>query len=423
MKSDTPKKYRLVELRAQNIKKLQAVAIKIDRSLFKITGKNEAGKSSVLDAVVMAIAGKDAFPAEPIRKGEDTAEIFLDFCDLKLTRKIWRREGGGFDHSVSLDFSDGKRPKEKQHVLDALRGSPIADDPIAFSRLKPKARYDMLRQLVADFNFAEEAAKRLQLFEDRRDIGRDFDKAKAAAESIIVPVDAPLVPVDVTELATQLNEAMQANALIDKRAQRREDAAEELEAMKDELDGLRAKVADLEGKIAAREEMIAQAEPLPEKANTDVISARIAGISALNNAAQKRLEKMQREAERDSFSEKYDSLSVQIKAIDDAKAQAIENAKFPVEGLTFGDDDILLDGLPFDQASTARKIRVSTSLLMAMKPDLRVLLVREGSLLDSDARAALEEQAKANDFVVLMECVGEGVDEGGVLIEDGQVAQ
>lgn len=423
MKSDTPKKYRLVELRAQNIKKLQAVAIKIDRSLFKITGKNEAGKSSVLDAVVMAIAGKDAFPAEPIRKGEDSAEIFLDFCDLKLTRKIWRREGGGFDHSVSLDFSDGKRPKEKQHVLDALRGSPIADDPIAFSRLKPKARYDMLRQLVPDFNFSEEAAKRLQLFEDRRDIGRDFDKAKAAAESIIVPVDAPLVPVDVTELATQLNEAMQANALIDKRAQRREDAAEELEAMKDELDGLRAKVADLEGKIAAREEMIAQAEPLPEKANTDVISARIAGISALNNAAQKRLEKMQREAERDSFSEKYDSLSVQIKAIDDAKAKAIENAKFPVEGLTFGDDDILLDGLPFDQASTARKIRVSTSLLMAMKPDLRVLLVREGSLLDSDARAALEEQAKANDFVVLMECVGEGADEGGVLIEDGQVAQ
>jgi hypothetical protein len=91
-----------------------------------------------------------------------------------------------------------------------------------------------------------------------------------------------------------------------------------------------------------------------------------------------------------------------------------------VKELTFGDNDILLDGLPFSQASTARKIRVSTALLMALKPELRVLLVREGSLLDDEARAALEADAREHDFVVLMECVGAG-DGSGIVIEDGEV--
>jgi uncharacterized protein YbaA (DUF1428 family) len=45
-----------------------------------------------------------------------------------------------------------------------------------------------------------------------------------------------------------------------------------------------------------------------------------------------------------------------------------------------------------------------------------------GSLLDDDAREALEADAKEHGFVVLMECVGDDVDGGGVVIENGEVA-
>lgn len=422
MKADTPKAYRLVELRAENVKKLKAVAVKIDGSLFKVTGRNEQGKSSLLDAVAMAIAGKDAFPTEPIRKGEDTAEIFLDFGDLKLTRRIWRKDGGGFGQDVTLDFADGKRPKDKQHVLDALRGSPIADDPIAFARLKPKERYDLLKNLIQDFDFEEQAEVRKELFDDRTAIGRDFDKAKGAAESVVVPPNAPLAPVDVADLSALFLQVTEANALIDKRMVRREDAADELEEMKDKADSMRAALAELEGRIGTMEVQITNAEPMPEKVDTATIEQQIRDAETINAGARKRVEKQQRQAEAEALGKKYDDLSQRIAAIDKAKAEAIEQAKLPIEGLTFGDNDILLDGLPFDQASTARKIRVSTALLMALKPDLRVLLVREGSLLDKDARAALEADAKEHDFVVLMECVSEEVGAGGVVIENGEVA-
>jgi predicted ATP-dependent endonuclease of OLD family len=418
MKADTPKTYRLVEMRAENFKKLKAVAVKIDGTVFKVSGRNEQGKSSLLDAVAAAIGGKDAFPAEPVRKGQN--KIFLDFGGLKLTRRIWNKDGGGIGHDLVLEYSDGKRPKEKQNVLDTLRGSPIADDPIAFARLKPKERYDLLKQLVPDFDFEDHAQQRQDLFDERTQVGREFYRAKGAADSIVIPPNAPLKLVDVTELAAAMRAAAESNSDIDRRAARREGFVDELEAMRDRADQMAAALKALQQEIAAREAKLKDAEQLPSKINTLEIEQQIMDAERLNAAARKRADRVAKDAEASALETKYESLSQRIKAMDAAKAAAIEGAKLPVRELTFGDSDILLDGLPFDQASTARKIRVSTALLMALKPQLRVLLVREGSLLDEDARAALEADAKANDFVVLMECVGAG-DGSGIVIENGEV--
>jgi len=160
MKADVTREYSLVELRATNFLKLKAVRITPDGGIFKITGRNEQGKSAVLTVVEAGLGGRKAFPKEPIRQGESEATIDLDFGGLQLKRRFTRKDGGGFSDTLTLQYADGKRPKEPQHVLDTLRGSPIADDPIAFSRLKPKERYDLLRQLVPGFDFDEHAEKR-----------------------------------------------------------------------------------------------------------------------------------------------------------------------------------------------------------------------------------------------------------------------
>lgn len=420
MKADAPKTYRLVEVRADNFQILKAVAVKVDGTVMKINGRNEQGKSSLLGAVAAALGGKEAFPEKPVRAGEESGEIFLDFGGLKLTRKFWNKEGGGFSQSLRLEYADGKRPKEPQSVLDTLRGSSIADDPIAFSRLKPKERYDLLKGLVVGFDFEDAAERRANLVEDRTIVGRDFDKAKGAAESIVVPDGALAAPVDVSELANKLQEALQANALIDRRAEGREQVADELEAARDRADRMAAELKQLNDSIAEMAAKIDNAEDLPAKVDVEILQQQLANVEVTNAAARKRAEKQVKVAEVLQLDEKYEALTTAIEALDKTKAEAIEGAKLPVKGLSFGDNDILLDGLPFDQASTARKIRVSTALLMAMKPDLRVLLVREGSLLDEEARAALEADAKAHDFVVLMECVGAG-DGSGIVIEQGEI--
>lgn len=424
MKADVPMNYRLVEIQASNVKALKAVAIKVDgKPVFKISGRNGQGKSSVLDAVAMAIAGPAAFPDKPIRAGESEASILLDFNDLKLTRKIFAKEDGkGVTHTLKLEFRDGRRLKEKQTALDALRGSPIADDPLRFAMLKPRERYDLLKQLVPNFDFEENAAARAELFEERTQVGRERDRAVGVAASITVPADAPLLPIDVAATTSELLTAQQFNRALDQQRQAREEMADEIDAMRDELETLAARIRELNTAIAEKKAHLHSLKPLEQPMDVAAIEERLRSAETHNAAARRRQEKEQREAEATALAQRYESMTEQINELDKQKAGAIAAAQLPIPQLTFGDGDILLDGLPFDQASTARKIRVSTALLMAMKPELRVLLVREGSLLDDDAREALEADAKEHGFVVLMECVGDDVAGGGVVIENGEIA-
>ena len=93
----------------------------------------------------------------------------------------------------------------------------------------------------------------------------------------------------------------------------------------------------------------------------------------------------------------------------------------PVPGVAFDDGAVLLDGLPFDQASDAQQLRASIAIASAMNPKLRVIRVRDGSLLDKDSMALLAEFAETNDMQVWIETVQSGRP-GAIVIEDGMVA-
>ena len=61
-------------------------------------------------------------------------------------------------------------------------------------------------------------------------------------------------------------------------------------------------------------------------------------------------------------------------------------------------------------------------MALALKPDLRVLLIRDGSLLDEDSLRMVAEMADRADAQVWVERVGDA-DEGAIIIEDGQVRE
>jgi hypothetical protein len=103
-----------------------------------------------------------------------------------------------------------------------------------------------------------------------------------------------------------------------------------------------------------------------------------------------------------------------------AKTDAIAGAKMPVDGLSFGDGMVMFNGFPLDQASAAEKLRVSFAVAMAMNPKLRVVLIRDGSLLDEDSMALVEQMADAHDYQVFVEIVRKD-SPVGVVIEDGEV--
>jgi hypothetical protein len=111
-------------------------------------------------------------------------------------------------------------------------------------------------------------------------------------------------------------------------------------------------------------------------------------------------------------------------AIEQHRAKAAEltaSAKYPVPGLGFHDEEVTYNGLPFKQASNAEQIKVSIAMGMAGNPKIRVMRIKDGSLLDDDSLAVVENMAVEHDFQVFMEIVDVS-GKMGVYLVDGEIA-
>ena len=93
----------------------------------------------------------------------------------------------------------------------------------------------------------------------------------------------------------------------------------------------------------------------------------------------------------------------------------------PVAGLSLGNGIVMLDGLPLEQASDAQQLRLSVAVAMSANPKLRVIRIRDGSLLDEDGMALLAEMAKDREYQVWIEKV-DSTGSVGVVMVDGEVA-
>ena len=424
---------KIVQLEAENVKRLRAVTIRPDGNLVEITGRNGQGKSSVLDAIWWALAGTTHIQAVPIRKGENEARIRLDLGDIKVVRTFKKREDETFGTTLVVESTEGARYPSPQRMLDALLGA-LSFDPLAFTRMDGKAQLEAMRRFVPGVDFeAIEAANKAD-FDKRTDVNRQAKQLRAQAAGIVVPQDLPAERVDDAALVDELTQAGEQNADLERRKARREEAAREVRTLTDhataartEAQQLRQRADSLDEEAEQHEatadtlnEKIRTAPALPEPIDTAALRERIAAASRLNVAFEQRDRRTSIEREAANVEAQSTALTT---AIDDRKAKmqaAVAAAEMPVAGLTFGADEILLGGVPFEQASSAEQLRTSVAIAMAANPKLRVIRVQDGSLLDEEAMAILGEMAAEADYQVWIERVGVS-GTVGIVIEDGAI--
>ncbi len=425
---------KIVSLVAENVKKLTAVSITPHGNVVQITGRNGSGKTSCLNSIWWALAGAGNVQSAPIRKGQDRATIKLDMGEVVVTRTFTRQEDGTARTTITVENADGARFPSPQRMLDSLLGS-LTFDPLAFARMKPKDQFDALKGFVPGVDFAQLEGLNRADFDKRTAINRRAKELHAQAAAIAIPETVPAEKVDESALVDEMAAVGEHNAQIELRKDRRtavakeandldasaaidreraESLRKEADALDEAAEGKRAKATDLRRKLD-------QAEPLPEPKDAAAIRARLDAakrVNALVDQAARReaLLADARKAEADAK-----ALTAAMEARDKAKLDAIAAAKLPVDGLGFGDEAITLNGLPFDQASDAEQLRTSVAVAMAANPRLRVILVRDGSLLDDDGWRLLAEMADANDCQVWAESV-DSSGKVGIVLEDGHVA-
>lgn len=401
---------KIIELRAENVKRLRAVDITPDGTLQIVGGRNAQGKSSVLDAIWLALGGGRAAKETtlPIRDGESQASVTVDLGDLVVTR-TWTLKGT----TLRVASKDGAAYGSPQRMLDELVGR-LSFDPLEFTRLTAREQRDALLDLVdigVDLDSLD--AERQRLFDQRTEIGR---RGKAIGD-VQVDENLPAEETSAGTLIAQIRAAEDHNRQV---AEWREQAT----VSERRCDELTRQIADLQATLQRMDEdRVTAKEWLKSHSEHDTsgLEARLATVEETNAQIRANNQARLQRRSKEDLRRSYEEITQDIAGIDERKATALAAAQFPVDGLGFDEGGVTYQGVPFAQASSAEQIRVSLAMAMALNPKLRVLRIKDGSLLDEDTLQAIRQQVAGADFQLWMERVGDA-DEGAVIIEDGEIA-
>lgn len=467
---------KIISLQAENVKRLVAVEIKPDGNLVELTGKNGQGKTSVLDSIWWALAGADHIQVAPIRKGAKSARIRLDLGEIIVTRTFHRsldtdgKDVGEYTSKLAVETQKGARFTSPQKMLDSFFGE-LSFDPLAFARMEPKDQFGALKRFVPAVNFEDIAKADKADRERRKEIGRLADQERAAALAIEVPEGTPAEETDEDAILTEMHEASKENTDLERRKTNRADATTKIanlrklresstadvetyalvrmERCNERVDQWLAEIERLKGLIESEKEQaradinaqsdqiavaalnaeteadeleqaIEKAGPLPEPKNLDEIRDRLRVARTTNADVRKLVDRNKHVSTAERLDGEYEQMTAQIQKRQADKLAAIAAAKIPVPGIEFGDGEVLLNGVPFEQASDAEQLTASVRIAMALNPQLRVIRIRDGSLLDIDAMKLLAEMADKHDMQVWIERV-DGSGKVGFVLEDGHV--
>lgn len=425
---------KIIQLTAENVKKLTAVEIRPDGNVVQITGKNGQGKTSVLDAIWWALSGTENVQSKPIRNGAENARIELQLGSGEKVELVVERKFTDKASYLNVKTADGAKYPSPQKLLDDLLGA-LTFDPLQFMRETSKGQFEILRGMVKlDIDPDEIDKQNKADYDERTLINREAKAKRAQADAIDIPSGLPEERVDEAKLLDSIQAGADVNASIEKMKGEAQRVAGKIQSLRDNAKSLRADAAELrleaDGKDARADEVEAEAETLeaefmnseapPDPVDLSKLREDLENAQLVNEAIEARERKAALAKEAKSLEDQSNKLTKAIEARNAAKQKAIEKADMPVEGLSFGDGAVIFNEVPLDQASDAEQLMISTAIAAALNPKLRVLRIRDGSLLDEDAMKRLADFAEERDFQIWIERVdGSGV--VGVVMEDGHV--
>jgi DNA repair exonuclease SbcCD ATPase subunit len=435
---------------AENFKKIRVVEITPKGKVIQITGKNGQGKTSVLDAIWAALEGAKAIPEKPVRKGAAQARIKLDLGDLVVTRTI----APGGTHALIVENKAGVKLSSPQGVLDKMLGD-LSFDPCAFIEMKPKQQIEELRK-VAKIEFDVDAAATANKadYDERTVVNRDLERLKVEVASITVQEGLPKEKIDEAAIQNELAEVDRVNAAareaerakaqkwanvqdlrrlqsetqqeIDRRTVQQDEIEKQIEQLKQQWKAGEQELIKLEsakhecGKSIEAAELECEAMPTPAFVEVAAVSAKLQQAQLANREIAKRAHRDDLQAQLNEKRRQADQLTRNIEDREEKKRMAVQQAKMPIEGLTFDEEQVLYHGIPLEQLGEGEQIRISASIAMAANPELRVIRIMRGESMDEDALAILAMMAEQHDFQIWMARV-DSSGKVGIIMEDGSV--
>lgn len=412
------------ELESENFKKLN-VSLAINGRSVTVTGKNESGKSSFIDAIFKTLTGEKV-KGSPVQLGKNTAK-----------NKVLIRKDNGETITVEKTFSDGKTSltvklngsqnvKSPQTFLDTTLGQ-ISFDPLVFVNKTPLEQKRFLMDLL-NIDLDEFEERKRKLLDELQQINNDLTTVSGELESLPL-LDKKYEFIDSSEAVKEnekINLLKVESARIDNLISQSNIRLETLNKQNSEYE---IQIRDLRMKIDANTKSIKDGTAYLLKLNKDKdkivipessdLETQIKEINKNNEYYRTQQDRIAKQREFESIETMKVDMLGKIKAIEKERNKKLSEIEMPVKGLEFIDTGLSYNGLSLteDNISTSRIIEIGIRIAIAMNPNLRIMQIKDGSLLDKDMLKTIKDICKDKDYQLFIEKVSDEKELGFIIDE------
>ena len=443
------------KLQLLNFQVIENFEAEFDGNVYFVTGDNELGKSTLLKAIGALLTG-------------NRDEVLRNGASKGFAKMIVGDDGEEYD--VQLSFTENN-PRGTLTIKQKSTGMQTNNvtmlqrifgyqdfDAVEFSRWSETAEGRRKQIAVVKSLLPEAVRNRIseideavaELKTERTIVNRDVKTATALRDTAnvgLTPEDKAkyVNPIDVTELvekaktnAQLIEKAKTVRSMLAQREQQlanipnhianAEDALKQAQktarkmvedaekAYNETIAKLTEEKADCERRKANAEEWLKKYEANnPEKENAEDTLARVQEHNAMCEKVRKYNE---RQSELMAAKAKAEKMDADIAKLADERAALIANAELPIDGLTFTEDGLELNGVPFvpGKVSDSQTMEIAAKLVIASNPKVKVFRIARGESLGAKRLQTIIDIAKRNGFQGFIEQVQRGQSE--MLVEE-----
>lgn len=401
----------------ENVKRIKAVAVTpTENGLSVIGGKNNQGKTSILDSIAWALGGNDFRPSNAAREGSTIPPNLK----VKLSNGIIVERKG---KNSTLKVTDPTGKKAGQTLLNEFIEKLAIDLPRFMNSSNKEKANTLLKIIGVGDQLAAYDLKEKELYQERLTVGRIADqKKKFAAEQ----VEYKGVPDTLISPQSLIN---QQQAILAKNGENQR-KREKVSVYEYQVTTLSQEVAALKKQLQAKELELNQATSDLTIAKTDALDLidesteelerNLAEIEEINRKIRANLDKAKAEDDAREYVQQYDDLTAKIENVRKERMTLLKGANLPLPGLSVEDGELTYNGKKWDGMSGSDQLKVSTAIVRKLNPKCGFVLIDKLEQMDIDTLREFNEWLKQEGLQAIATRVSTG-DECSIIIEDGYV--
>ena len=402
-------------LELENVKRVKAVKLEPTKNgLTVVGGKNNQGKTSVLDAIAWALGGAKYKPSQAQREGSLVEpQLHIELSNGMVVERLGK--------NGTLKVTDPSGQKGNQSLLDGFISQFALDLP-KFMEADKNTKAKILLQIIGVGDKLSAFDKQeSELYNRRTEIGRIADQKKKYADEMVQWDGVPEEIVSAAELIQQQQEILARNG----RNQELRNQVKNLEAQKTLLE---QRIEEAQKTLNAMHEQFAELMEKLSIANTNAkdlqdestaeLEESIANIDSTNAKVRDNLNKQRAQEEADEYKRQYGDLTTQIEEVRKARMELLNGVEMPLDDLSVQDGELIYKGQKWDNMSGSDQLKVATAIVRKTNPQCGFVLLDKLEQMDIDTMNEFGKWLQDNNLQAIATRVSTG-DECSIFIEDG----